>query len=112
MEKGDSDIYFINKEVENDISLFNSEFVIDSDGKVYPSMVILETFFLKEKDKIQISSLTQSLQDIEHDFQDWEDSQHKIYSLFINKLLKKKFPDILEKDNESSMIFHRFILQI
>lgn len=105
-------IDFINKNVDNDVSLFNSEVVIDSDWKVYPSMVILETFFEKEKEKIQISDFNKTLVEINKDLEYYEKDNHKIYDNFINKVLNKKFEDIIENDNRSSQIFSEFLKEI
>ena len=41
-------------------------------------MVILETFFLKEKEKIQISDLDKSLDILENDFSYFEKENNKI----------------------------------
>lgn len=105
-------INFINKEISNEVSLFNSEIVIDSDWKVYPSMVILETFFEKEKEKIQITDFNKNITEITSDLKYYEKDNHKIYDNFINKVLNKKFEDIIENDNRSSEIFSDFLKKI
>jgi len=105
-------INFINKQINNDVSLFNSEFVVDSDWKIYPSTAILEIFFIKEKEKILISDLSKNLDEIKKDLSSWEEENHKIYSLFINKVLKNKFSNIIENDQNSSLIFHNFLEKI
>lgn len=106
------DISFINKTVNNSVSLFNSEIVIDSDGKIYPNMVILETFFEKEKSNIEISNITKSIEEIKKDFSYYDTESQKIYEQYINTVLKKKFWDILENDEKSSIIFHNFLEKI
>ena len=105
-------ITFINKDVNNEVSLFNSEIVIDSDGKVYPSMVILEKFFEKEKNKIVLSDCNKSSAHFKEDIDYYEEDNHKIYDSYINKVLHKKFENIIENDNMSSKLFHDFLNRI
>jgi len=105
-------IKFINKDVNNNVWLFNSEIVIDSNWKVYPSMVILESFFNEEKTKIQISDFYKEIKDIKDDFLFYENENQKIYEKYINKILNKRFEDIIENDKESSRIFSNFLNQI
>lgn len=105
-------IYFINKDINNEVLLFNSEFVIDSDWKVYPSMIILETFFEKQKNKILISDLNKSLDDFKNDISYFSIDDNKIYSLFINKFLENQFKDIIVNDYKSSELFHNFLIKI
>lgn len=112
LKSNKSKIHFINKGISNDVALFNSEIVIDSDWKIYPSMVILEAFFLDEKDKILISDLDKSIDKIVDDFENYSNENNKIYSFFINKVLKSKFPVIMENDNKASSLFHTFLEKI
>lgn len=105
-------INFINKEINNEVPLFNSEFVIDSDGKVYPSMVILESFFLEEKEKILVSDMKKSNIDFLKDLQFYDIEYNKIYSQYINNFLLKKFKDIIQNDYKSWELFHNFLKTI
>ncbi len=105
-------IHFINKDINNKVPLFNSELVIDSDWNIYPSMVILEYFFLNEKEKIIISNLDNSFENLLWDLIYYEEENNKIYSFYINKVLKSKFPDIMENDNKAWLIFHNFLEKI
>lgn len=105
-------IRFINKEIHNEVALFNSEFVIDSDGNVYASMVILETFFQDEKSKILITQLQKEENEIIKDLLFYDNEYNSIYSQYINTVLQKKFWEILKNDYQSSEIFHQFLLTI
>lgn len=92
--------------------LFNNEFVIDSDGSVYPSMVILETFFQEEKKKILITDLSKEILQVQKDLHFFDDEYNTIYSQYINQILQKKFESIIENDYKSSQIFHNFLQTI
>lgn len=105
-------INFINKNVNNEVPLFNSEFVIDSDGKVYPSMVILESFFENEKKKILISDMKKNKDDFSSDLQFYDNEYNTIYSKFINDFLEKKFSNIIKNDYKSSKLFDIFLKTI
>lgn len=105
-------ITFINKDVQNNVWLFNSEITIDSDWRVYPSMVILEYFFEKEKEKINISDFNKNIEDFSNDFIFYEKENNIIYEKYINKILNKKFESIIDNDVESSRIFSNFLKKI
>lgn len=105
-------INFINKTINNEVPLFNSEFVIDSDGKVYPSMVILESFFLEEKQKILVSDMNKNKEDFIKDLQFYDSEYNKIYSKFINTFLEKNFSNIIENDYKSQELFGNFLKTI
>lgn len=109
MNNKEINIHFINKDVKNNVPLFNSEFVIDSDWNVYPNMVILETFFLNEKQKILITNLWKSKENIQKDLHFYDDEYNEIYSQYINNFLQKNFKDIIKNDYQSSEIFHNFL---
>lgn len=105
-------INFINKKINNKVPLFNNEFVIDSDWKVYPNMVILEEFFNNEKEKILISNMNKNMLIFENDLNFFDDENNKIFNEFINIFLKKTFTSIIENDFKSSEIFHNFLMKI
>lgn len=102
---------FINKSIDNQVLLFNSEFVIDSDWKVYPSMVILETFFENEKKKIFISDLNKNIIDFNNDLNYFSIDDNKLYSKFINRFLENHFKYIIVNDYKSSELFHNFLIK-
>ncbi len=112
IKNNELNIEFINKKVNNNVSLFNSEITIDSDWKVYPSMVIIEKFFEKEKQKILVSDLNNSTTKINDDFIYYEKNNHNIYDQYINKIINNKFKDIIDNDSKSSKIFHNFLIEI
>lgn len=105
-------LHFINKEVQNEVLLFNSEIVIDSDWKAYPSMVILESFFQEVKMKILLTDLWKKYEEVTIDLENYFKDNSKIYSLFINKFLEKKFKDTIANDYISSELFHDFLIHI
>lgn len=109
MNNKEISIHFINKDIRNDVPLFNSEFVIDSDGNVYPNMVILETFFAEEKKKILITHLSKTKENIQKDLHFYDDEYNEIYSQYINNFLLRNFKDIIKNDYQSSEIFHNFL---
>ncbi len=108
----DLNIHFINKDVNNKVSLFNSEIIIDSDWKIYPNMVIIEKFFEVEKKKIQITDFNKTYTEIQKNINNYDTETQIIYENYINKVLNKKFEDIIENDNESSEIFSDFLSKI
>jgi len=105
-------IDFINKNINNNVNLFNSEIVIDSDWNIYPNMVIMEDFFQKYKNKILISNINKKLEDIKNDFDIVDNSSYQIYEIFINKIINNKFDTIIKNDNIVSEIFWDFLKQI
>ncbi len=96
----------------NAVNLFVSEIVIDSDGGVYPSMVVLETFFREEKSDILMSDFSRGMEIFQKDLAHWSGDLHEIYSAFITKTLRAKFGDLLDHDNEASHIFADFLENI
>lgn len=104
-------LHFINKDIHNEVLLFNNEIVIDSDGQVYPSMIILETFFMQQKSKIKLSDMHKKTEDFKKDFSYFGIDDSHIYSLFINTFLEKHFKDIMKNDYKSSELFHNFLIQ-
>ena len=104
-------IHFINKDIDNQVLLFNSEFVIDSDWNIYPSMVILETFFNEQKKKILISNMTKNIIDFINDLNYFSVEDNYIYSKFINKFLENEFKSIIDNDYRSSELFHNFLIK-
>ena len=103
---------FINKEVNNNVWLFNNEILIDSDWNIYPSMVVMEKFFQDKKNKILITNIEKSLDLIKEDFKNWENKDYKIYNAYINKTINKKFDQILVNDKIVSEIFKDFFNSI
>lgn len=105
-------IDLINKKINNNIALFNSELVIDSDWKLYPSMVILEKFFDKYKNKILISDFTKDIITFKNELNNYNLTDNEIYELYINKIINNSFSKILENDKQISKIFSDFLMQI
>lgn len=105
-------IKFINKEINNKVPLFNNEFVIDSDWKVYPNMVILESFFNDEKEKILITNISKNIEIFKSDVNFFDNENNILFNNFINNFLKKTFTNIIENDFKSSEIFHNFLMKI
>ena len=103
------DIIFINHEINNEVALFNNEIVIDSDSFIYPSMVIMEDFFIEEKKKIFISKMINEIEDLKKDFEYWTDELNWIYSAYIKNVISKKFGNIVYNDNEASELFSNFL---
>ncbi|USN59017.1 MAG: hypothetical protein H6767_02830 [Candidatus Peribacteria bacterium] len=106
------DIQFINGEVDNRVALFNAELVVDSDGRVYPSMVILEKFFLEEKENICIADMREDIEAFESKLSAFDTENFSVYDAYINKVLQKKFASIQQNDYRSSEIFHEFLERI
>ena len=103
------EINFINKNVNNKVWLFNSEFLIDSDWKIYPSMVVMENFFSEKRKNIEVSDMNKKLSFIKEDFKYYEDLDHEIYSTFINKILDTNFTKIKINDYKINKIFWDFL---
>lgn len=108
----ETNIIFINKEINNKVPLFNNEFVIDSDWKVYPNMVILEGFFNYEKEKILITNISKNIEIFKSDVNFFDNENNILFNNFINNFLKKTFTNIIENDFKSSEIFHNFLMKI
>ena len=108
----ETNIIFINKEINNKVPLFNNEFVIDSDWKVYPNMVILESFFNYEKEKILITNISKNIEIFKSDVNFFDNENNILFNNFINNFLKKTFTNIIENDFKSSEIFHNFLMKI
>lgn len=108
----ETNIIFINKEINNKVPLFNNEFVIDSDWKVYPNMVILESFFNDEKEKILITNISKNIEIFKSDVNFFDNENNILFNNFINNFLKKTFTNIIENDFKSSEIFHNFLMKI
>ena len=103
---------FLNKNINNSVQLFNSEFLIDSDWKIYPSMVVMEDFFKTKRKKIEVSDMNKTLLSIKEDFKYYDNTDHNIYSAFINKVLDTSFTKIKVNDYKISKIFWDFLNNI
>jgi hypothetical protein len=107
-----SGLVFVNSKTRVNVPLFLSEIVIDSDGSIYPSMIVFETFFNEYKDRIKISDFNKTLELMNDDFGFWDDELYIVNEHFIKDIIEKKFGKILKNDYAINEILGNFFMKI
>ncbi|MFZ3232516.1 MAG: hypothetical protein WA194_03160, partial [Patescibacteria group bacterium] len=107
------ELTFENLRSSDAVHLFKSELVVDSDGNVYPNMVVMEDFFLDKREKVKIASI---LEDSPESLKDkvafYYGENSAIYDAYVNRFLEKEFSGTLPEEYPVRDAFNAFLDRI
>ncbi len=107
------ELTFENLRSSDAVHLFKSELVVDSDGNVYPNMVVMEDFFLDKREKVKIASILEdSPESLKEKVTFYYGENSAIYDAYVNKFLEKEFSGTLPEEYPVRDAFNAFLDRI
>lgn len=113
LASGELSLTFENLRSSDAVHLFKSELVVDSDGNVYPNMVVMEDFFLDKRSKVKIASILEdSPETLKEKVAFYYGENSAVYDAYVNKFLEKEFSGTLPEEYPVRDAFNAFLDRI
>jgi sulfatase maturation enzyme AslB (radical SAM superfamily) len=113
LASGELALTFENLRSSDAVHLFKSELVVDSDGNVYPNMVVMEEFFQDRRDKVKIASIAEDVEPaLREKVAFYYGENAGIYDAYVNRFLEGEFSGTLPEEYPVRNAFNEFLERV